>query len=48
VALQCDYLPPELVCIAGSLGLGIELSQYPPEAVESNAEPSALPDQPRG
>ena len=28
VASQCDYLPPELVSIAGSLGLGIELSQY--------------------
>jgi hypothetical protein len=29
VAVQCDFLPPELVCLAGSLGLGIELSQYP-------------------
>jgi len=27
--VQCDYLPPELVRLAGSLGLGIELSQYP-------------------
>ena len=25
-AVQCDYLPPELVRLAGSLGLGIELS----------------------
>ena len=30
VAVQCDFLPPELVRLAGSLGLGIELSQYPP------------------
>ncbi len=29
VVVQCDYLPPELVRLAGSLGLGIELSQYP-------------------
>ncbi len=29
VAVQCDSLPPELVRRAGSLGLGIELSQYP-------------------
>jgi hypothetical protein len=29
VLLQCDYLPPELVQLAGALGLGIELSQYP-------------------
>ena len=30
VAVQCDYFPPELIQIAGELGLGIELSQYPP------------------
>jgi len=29
VEVQCDYLPPELVRLAGELGLGIELSQYP-------------------
>ena len=29
VAVQCDLLPPELVRIAGALGLAIELSQYP-------------------
>lgn len=29
VAVQCDFLPPELVRLAGSLGLGVELSQYP-------------------
>jgi hypothetical protein len=31
VPVQCDYLTPELVRAAGSLGLAIELSQYPPE-----------------
>lgn len=29
VALQCDYFPAELVRLAGLLGMGIELSQYP-------------------
>jgi hypothetical protein len=29
VAVQCDYLPPELLALAGSLGIGIELSLYP-------------------
>ena len=28
--VQCDYLPPELLCKAGKLGIGIELSLYPP------------------
>ena len=27
--IQCDYLPAELVALAGSLGVGIELSLYP-------------------
>jgi hypothetical protein len=40
VAVQCDRLPPELVRVAGELGLGIELSQYPP----SDAEPAAGAD----
>jgi hypothetical protein len=30
--LQCDYLPPELLLLAGSLRIGIELSLYPPAA----------------
>jgi|SRR5579871_2136653 len=38
VAVQCDYLPPQLVRIAASFGMGIELSHYPPEVAESNAE----------
>jgi hypothetical protein len=29
VAVQCDHFPAELVQLAGSLGLSIELSQYP-------------------
>jgi hypothetical protein len=38
VAVQCDYLPPELVQVAGSLGLGIELSQYPARQTSSDTE----------
>jgi hypothetical protein len=29
-AVQCDGFPEELVRLAGGLGLGLELSQYPP------------------
>jgi hypothetical protein len=29
VMAQCDYLPPELLRLAGELGIGIELSLYP-------------------
>jgi hypothetical protein len=29
VMVQSDYLPPELLRLAGSLGIGIELSLYP-------------------
>ncbi len=29
VVAQYDYFPPELLYLAGSLGIGIELSQYP-------------------
>ena len=29
VVVQCDYLPPELLRLAGELGIGIELSLYP-------------------
>jgi hypothetical protein len=29
VAVQCDSFQPELLKLAGNLGLGIELSQYP-------------------
>lgn len=27
--MQTDFFPPELIRLAGSLGLGIELTQYP-------------------
>ena len=36
VAVQCDYFPPELIKIAGELGLGIELSQYPSSEEEED------------
>jgi len=42
--VQCDRLPPELVRVAGSLGLGIELSQYPVSGAEQDAEPGAAAD----
>jgi hypothetical protein len=29
VMAQFDYFPPELVSLAGALGLGLELSIYP-------------------
>lgn len=29
VVAQSDYFPPELLYLAGGLGIGIELSQYP-------------------
>lgn len=38
VAVQCDYLPAELIGLAGTLGLGIELSQYPPSSEQPEAE----------
>ena len=31
VIAQADYFPPVLLYLAGSLGIGIELSQYPVE-----------------
>jgi hypothetical protein len=31
ISAQYDYFPPELLYLAGSLGVGIELSQYPVE-----------------
>jgi hypothetical protein len=37
--MQCDYLPPELLKLAGDLGIGIELSHYPPTDEEENSEP---------
>ena len=31
VFAQFDYFPPELVALAGALGIGLELSIYPPD-----------------
>ena len=31
VPVQSDSFPPELVKLAGRIGLGLELSQYPPD-----------------
>lgn len=36
---QCDYLPPELIKLAGEVGIGIEISQYwPAEAGEGSEQ----------
>jgi hypothetical protein len=35
VVVQFDYLPPRLLALAGSLGIGIELSLYPIPAAET-------------
>ncbi|MFT3881366.1 MAG: hypothetical protein QM703_17085 [Gemmatales bacterium] len=43
VAIQCDRLPPELVRLAGSFGLGIELSQYWAPGTEADAESIGKP-----
>ena len=37
VAGQFEYLPPELLLLAGRLGIGIQLSLYSAELVESTA-----------
>jgi hypothetical protein len=38
--VQCDYLPPELLRLAGELGMGIELSLYPkPGPGHGSSEP---------
>jgi len=57
IFMQCDYLPPEFLRLAGELGIGIELSHYPPieededseqhtGQVSSEAPPSVSPDEP--
>ena len=30
-SVQCDSFPPSLIALAGQIGLGIEISQYPPD-----------------
>lgn len=38
--LQCDYLPPELIFLAGALRIGIELSLYPTSAKPRRKPPA--------
>jgi hypothetical protein len=38
-AVQCDYLPAELLALAGSLGIGIELSLYPVSNESEESKP---------
>jgi len=38
IFLQCDYLPPEFLKLAGDLGVGIELSHYPPSEEDEDSE----------
>jgi hypothetical protein len=37
-AVQCDYLEPELLKLAGNLNFGIELSQYHPSKEENESK----------
>jgi hypothetical protein len=39
ILMQCDYLPPEFLKITGELGIGIELSHYPPTDEKDKSEP---------
>ena len=43
IAVQCDYFPPEFLRLAGDLGIGIELSHYPPHEEDENSEQGAAP-----
>ena len=47
-AVQCDYLPPELLTRAGSLGIGIELSLYPPANDDEDDDVSDSAESPPG
>jgi hypothetical protein len=38
VSIQCDHLPAELIRLAGSLGLEIELSHYPPAKESADSD----------
>jgi hypothetical protein len=44
VFAQFDYLPPEFLKMAGGLGIGIELSHYPPAAADGDSERIVPPD----
>ncbi len=39
IFMQCDYLPPEFIRLAGEFGIGIELSLYPPTEEDEDSEP---------
>ncbi|SIO60498.1 hypothetical protein SAMN05444166_6415 [Singulisphaera sp. GP187] len=39
VMVQCDYLPPSLIRLAGELELGIEITQYPIDTDGADSEP---------
>jgi hypothetical protein len=44
IFMQCDYLPPEFLLLVGELGIGIELSHYPPcEEDSEHANPKGRP-----
>ena len=36
IAVQCDYLPPDFLKLAGIIGVGIESSHYPPGEEEES------------
>jgi hypothetical protein len=38
VSIQCDYLEPELLKLAGNLNFGIEISQYHPSIEDFESE----------
>jgi hypothetical protein len=44
VVVQCDRFSPELIRLAGQLGLGIELSQYPVSDDDEPEDPTDLED----
>jgi hypothetical protein len=43
ISMQCDYFPPEFLYLAGNLGIGIELSHYPPTE-DTDSEPASRAD----
>jgi hypothetical protein len=44
VIVQCDYLPPDLIRIAGALGIGIEISHYPVDGNVDSSDEERTPD----
>ena len=37
LSIQCDYLSPELIQLAGQIGMGIDISQYWPSEDEEHS-----------